>query len=122
MVCERRWDSGEFGVTAVGVPAGVSGFGAEILLPADAELAVPTGVPQPRDADAIADRELVAGVLAHRGDLPDHLVARITPARCTGRVPSAPCRSVLHPPHACAASRSSPGPDCGTSQLPRSNA
>src|SRR3979490_1571999 len=75
MVCERRWASGEFGVPAVGVPAGVAGFGAEILLPTDAEFAVPTGVPQPRDADAIADRELVAGVLAHRGDLPDHLVA-----------------------------------------------
>src|SRR6202048_5197255 len=76
---ERGWDSGEFGVAAVGVPAGVAGLGAEILLPADAEFAVPTGVPQPRDADAIADRELVAGVLAHRGDLPDYLVARDHP-------------------------------------------
>src|SRR5206468_2554461 len=50
--------------------------GAEILLPADAELALPAGVPQPGDADAVTDRELVAGIRADLGDFPDDLVAR----------------------------------------------
>ena len=36
---------------------------------------MPAGVPQPCDADAVTDGELVAGIRAHRGDLPDHLVA-----------------------------------------------
>src|SRR5207249_9810834 len=68
--------SGEFGVSAVGAPAGVAGLGATILLPADAELALPAGVPQPGDADAVTDRELVAGIRADLGDFADHLVAR----------------------------------------------
>ena len=61
MVRECGWNSGELGVAAVGVPAGVPRFCAEILLPADAEFAVPTGG-QPRDADTITYREVVAGV------------------------------------------------------------
>src|ERR1700752_875130 len=76
MMRESRWDSGEFGVAAVGVPAGVAGFGAEIVLPADAEFAAPTRVPEPCDADAVTDRELVTGVRAKPGNLSDHLVAR----------------------------------------------
>src|SRR5262245_29615789 len=79
MVRERRWDSGEFGVAAVGVPAGVTGFGAEVLLSADAELAMPTRVPQPRDADSVTDCELITVVRADCGDFTDHLVARNHP-------------------------------------------
>src|SRR5215217_4382542 len=76
MVSECRWHSGEFGIATVGVPAGVAGFRAKILLPADAEFAMPASVPQPRDADAIADRELLARVRAHCCHFSDHLVAR----------------------------------------------
>ena len=75
MVRESCWDSGEFSVSAVGVPAGVARLRAEILLLADAELAPPAGMPQPGYADAVADGELVAGIRADFGDLADHLVA-----------------------------------------------
>ena len=110
MVRERRWDGGEFGVSAVGVPAGVARFGAEVLLAADAEFAVPTGVPQPRDADAVTDRELVARVGPGLPTTsPTTSWPGITPGRCTGRSPSVTCRSVRHTPQARTATRSSPG-------------
>src|SRR6476660_171000 len=62
MMGESRRDSSEFGVSAVGVPTGVAGFGAEVLMSADAELALPAGVPQPRDADTVTDCELGAAI------------------------------------------------------------
>src|SRR5881227_3273944 len=75
MVGEGCWDGGEFGVATVGVPAGVAGLWAEVLSTAEAELAVPAGVSQPRDADTVADGELVAALGAEPGDLADHLVS-----------------------------------------------
>ena len=74
-VRESGWDGGEFGVAAVGVPAGVAGLGTEILLPAHTELALPAGMPQPRDTDTIADLELAAGARALRDDLANDLVS-----------------------------------------------
>src|SRR4051794_9218820 len=75
MMGECCWDGGEFGVAAVGVPAGVAGLRAEVLPTAEAKLAAPAGVPQPRDADAVTDGELVAALGAEPGDLADHFVS-----------------------------------------------
>ena len=74
-VRESGWDRGEFGVAAVGVPAGVARLRAEILLAAHTELALPAGMAQPGDADTIADLEIAAGVRAHRDDLANDFVS-----------------------------------------------
>ncbi len=75
MVSERRRDRGEFGVSAVGVPPRVAGLRAQILVAAPAVSAYPAGVPQPRDADPVADVELTVGVGADVNHLADHFVS-----------------------------------------------
>jgi hypothetical protein len=72
---ESRWNGGKFGIAAVGVPSGVPGLRAEVLLAAHAELAVPARVPQPCDAYAITDGEVLTGVRPGRHHLGDDLVA-----------------------------------------------
>jgi hypothetical protein len=52
------WHSGEFRIAAIGVPPGVARLCAQILVAASAELALPTGVSEPRYSDPVADREL----------------------------------------------------------------
>ena len=68
---ESGRDRGEFGVPAVGVPAGVTRVRAEILLTPHTELALTAGVPQPGDADTVADLEIAVGVRPGRNDLAD---------------------------------------------------
>ena len=75
-VGESGWHGGEFGVSTVGVPAGVARLRAQVLPAVCAELALATGVAQPGDADAISYGELAAGVLAEFHDFGDHFVSR----------------------------------------------
>jgi hypothetical protein len=105
---ESCWHRGVFGIPP-SASQPVYAIRAQVLLAANAERALATGMPQPRDADAIADAELVAGVLAQRHDLGDHFVPGMTFDRCTGRSPLRTCRSVRHTPQARTATRSSPG-------------
>ncbi len=86
MVGESRRDRGEFGVAAVGVPSGVAGIRAQVLVAASAVRAHPAGVPQPGDADPVADAELVAGVGADLDDLADHFVSGRHPLPVHGQV------------------------------------
>ena len=60
-------------VAAVGVPAGVAGSGAEVLVAPQAEPARAAGMPQPRDADPVADGEPRRAVARARRHA-DHLV------------------------------------------------
>ncbi len=47
----------------------------------------PTGVAQPRDADAITDAELAVGVRAQRDDFADDLVPRYDVGPVNGQIP-----------------------------------
>ena len=87
MMCESSWDGCEFGVTTVSIPTGVAGFGAQILLAALTELALPAGMPQPRDPYSITSGELIACVWSRRDHLADHLVTRDHPGPVHGKVP-----------------------------------
>ena len=78
VVGELGWDSGEVGVPAVSVPAGVARLRTQILRAAQAEPALSAGMAQPRDADPIADRETV-GAGAQSDDFADDLVPRRHP-------------------------------------------
>src|SRR6202041_3939822 len=75
MVGESRRDGSEFGVAAVGVPTGVAGFRAQVLVAASTVLADSAGVPQPGDPHPVTDAELVAGFGADLDNFPDHLVS-----------------------------------------------
>ncbi len=75
MMGESCRDGGEFSVAAVGVPAGVAGFRAQVFVAAPTVLTHPAGVPQPGDPDPVADAELVAGIGANFDNLPDDLVS-----------------------------------------------
>jgi hypothetical protein len=75
MVGESSWDGGEFGVPAVGVPTGVTGLWTQVLVAAPTVFADSAGMPQPGDADPVADAEPVAGVSADFDNFADHLVS-----------------------------------------------
>ncbi len=70
---EVRGDGGEFGIAAVGVPAGVARVRAQVLRAAQAEPATPAGVAQPGDPHAVPDRE-TPGAVPGSHHLGDHLV------------------------------------------------
>src|SRR5262249_50882924 len=81
-----RWDGGEFGVTTVRVPAGVTRLGTTVLAPPPAVRAHPAGMTQPGDADPIAHREVIAGFGTHFDDLTDHLMAGSHPSTMHGQI------------------------------------
>ncbi len=68
---ESSRDSGEFGVAAVGVPAGVAGVRAQVLRATPTVGTSAAGVPQPGDTDPIADLEAAGS----DHDLADHFVS-----------------------------------------------
>src|SRR3954447_25554954 len=77
-----RWNGGEVGISPIGVPAGVTGLGTEVLVAAYAEFARPAGVSKPCDTDPIADRESACigiGVRADVDDLAHDFMARNDP-------------------------------------------
>ena len=116
-VRESSRDRGELGIAAVGVPAGVAGF---------------AGTDSPGRAGSTCTARRYAAARRYRRDPPPRnrrtargrsgrpprrLRARGSRRRrCTGRSPSATCRSVRHTPQACTATSSSPTPGRGTAR------
>ena len=102
-----------FGIPAVGVPSRVHRCGTEVLVAAVAESAVPAGASQPGDPDPVAHRP--ARDLGPRpATVPTISWPGTTLRRCTGRSPSATCRSVRHTPQARTRTRSASAAHAGT--------
>ena len=113
-------DDGQLREAPVGVPAREARLEAEILRAAAAEPAHPTGVAQPGDPDVCADREpRRAGPT--RSTIPTISWPGTASGRCTGRSPSARCRSVRHTPHTETRTRISPGPGVGSARSPKTS-
>jgi hypothetical protein len=69
------WCRDEFGVAAVGVPAGVARIRAEVLRAPEAESAAAAGVPEPGHPDPIADGDVRICVFADCHHLAHYLMA-----------------------------------------------
>jgi hypothetical protein len=72
---ESRWDRGELGVSTIGIPAGVPGPRAQVLVASAAVLARPAGVSEPGDTYPIAHLEPVTGSRSQLDDLAYHLMS-----------------------------------------------
>ncbi len=83
---ESCWCGDELGIASVGVPAGVAGFGAQVLLPAHTESAVPAGVSKPRDTDAVPDADALADTRPQGDHLAHHFVPRGDVAPVHGQI------------------------------------
>lgn len=123
MVRESRRNRREFGVSPVGVPAGVAGLRAEVLAAAPAVLAdpgrsqaIPTRSPRSNSPPAAAPTAEPTSMTSPTTSWPG-----ITRSRCTGRSPSVTWRSVRHTPHACTATSNSDGAGRGTRVVTRSS-